>query len=133
MTDPYDLILGDRSTVTDEDVRYFAEDPRRLEMLDVRETGRYQTQVYLLILAIAFIVISKLLVARYDDAVEHLLNGVLVDLFFEIGSALIGALTVLLFLRRNEVHQFRENLELRRQIEARIAAMKPGEERQPGG
>ena len=133
MTDPYDLLLGERSTVTDEDVRYFAEDPRRLEMIDVRETGSYRTQAYLLALAIAFIVASKLLVARYDDAVDQLLNGVVVDLFFEMGSALIGALTVILFLNRNAVHQFRENLELRRQIEARIEAMNAGKDSQPKG
>lgn len=133
MTDPYDLLVGDRSTVTDADVRYFAEDPRRLEMLDARETGRYRTLAYLLALAVAFIVISKLLVARYDDAVDQLLNGVVVDLFFEMGSALIGALTVVLFLNRDAVRQFRANLELRREIEGRIAALNAGKDTGPGG
>lgn len=124
MSDPYDLLLGYRDLVTEDDIRYFAEDPRRLDLIDARETGGYRKLAGFLVLAMVFIILSKVLVARYDNAVDQILNGVIVDFFFEIGSALIGAMTAVVFIGGRSVRQFRQNLELRREIEKRIEAFR---------
>lgn len=87
--------------------------------------------VYLLVMAAVFIVLSKLVVARFDDGGAQTKDGLVVDLFFEMASALIGALagmrTVVLFLGRRPVRRFRKNLALRRRIERRTEALQDGE------
>ncbi|MEL7115066.1 MAG: hypothetical protein AAGP08_05655 [Pseudomonadota bacterium] len=120
--DTYDLILGYRSNVTEDDVAFFAENPSRLDMLDARDTRTFGRLWVILCAAIAFILISKLLVFQNEEVINQLLNEVVIDLLFEMGAALIGAVATVLFLGQRDRGQFRENIRLRKEIESRIAA-----------
>lgn len=121
MSDPYELLLGERKTVTEKDIDFFAENPDRIDLLNTRETGKDKRLVALLLGAVALIVLSKLIVARYPDLLVQLVSDVFVDLFFELGAALIGAAVTVLLINRSSLRQMHENLELRREIERRIA------------
>lgn len=121
MPDPYELLLGERDDVTPDDIDFFAADPGRLELLRAREGGRDKRLITLLVCAVGLIVLSKIIVAQYPDQVEQLISDVFVDLFFELGAALIGAAVTVLLINRSSVRQTQKNLELRREIERRIS------------
>jgi hypothetical protein len=122
MPDPYELVLGERETITPGDIDFFAQDREQLELLQSRETGKSKRLVALLICAIVLILLSKIIVNRYPDAVDQLISDVFVDFFFERGAALIGAAVTVLLINRSSLKQTQANIELRREIECRIAA-----------
>lgn len=122
MPDPYELILGERDNITPEDLKFFAQDRERLDLIQSRETGKNTRLVALLICAIILILLSKIIVNRYPDAVDQLISDVFVDFFFELGAALIGAAVTVLLINRSTLKQTQANIELRREIERRIAA-----------
>lgn len=72
--------------------------------------------------AIALILLSKIIVSRYPDAVDQLIRDVFVDFFFELDAAMIGAAVTVLLINRSSLKQTQANIELRHEIERRIAA-----------
>ncbi|WP_371168290.1 hypothetical protein [Aliiroseovarius sp. 2305UL8-7] len=120
---PDERILYDhRYELTDADVDFFREHPEELSVLDQRTTFRLGRLAILLVLAIALFAASKLIAVKLPDRLDALINSVFVDVLFEMGAALIGALATLLFLEIQDKRQLRDNLRLRGEIRRRIKA-----------
>lgn len=115
-----DLLTKRKHKLDDEDVRYFRDNPDKLDLIDNRETFNTWGLLRALVLAIIFVAGSKALAEVYADAIEQFLNDVVVDLVFEMGAALIGAVATVMFIEHQKSKQFRENLRLRFEIERRI-------------
>lgn len=109
--------------LTDADIQFFRENPDELSLLDNRQTFRMARMIRFLVLAVLFFAVSKLINAKFNDAIEQLFNSVLVDLIFEMGAALIGAVATLIFIENEQRKQYRENIQMRMEIRRRITAM----------
>jgi hypothetical protein len=114
------LLYDHKYKLTDADIQFFRDHPDELSILDQRITFRSGRLVIILFLAIALFAASKLLTSNLPDKWEALANSVLVDILFEMGAALIGALATLLFLEAQDKRQLRDNLRLRAEIRRRL-------------
>lgn len=120
---PDERLLYDHSyRLTDADIRFFGENPDELSILDQRSTFKSGRLLFILLAAIALFAASKALSVHLPDRFDALVNSVLVDVLFEMGAALIGALATLLFLEAQDKRQLRDNLRLRAEIRRRIKA-----------
>lgn len=120
---PDERILYDhRYQLTDADIAFFRAYPDELSVLDQRTTFRLGRLVLLLGLAVVLFATSKLIAIKLPDRFDALVNSVFVDVLFEMGAALIGALATLLFLEAQDKRQLRDNLRMRAEIRRRIRA-----------
>jgi len=118
-----DLLLTPRPVPTDEQVRFFQKHPRDLDIIFNRETVKLRIIGMMLVLAIIMVLGSKLIAFSYGDVLNRFVSEVVVDLLFEFGAALLGGVVTVFFLEILQKRQLRENLQLRREIERRIAAL----------
>lgn len=118
-----ELLLTHRPVPTDEQVRFFQKHPKDLDIIFNRETVKLRIIGMMLVLAIIMVLGSKLVAFSYGDALNRFVSEVVVDLLFEFGAALLGGVVTVFFLEILQKRQLRENLELRREIERRIAAL----------
>lgn len=82
-----------------------------------------------LVAAVVLVALSKLLVARFDDALGQMFADVIVDLVFEMGAALIGSVATVIFIEHREKKQFIESIQFRNAVQRRIDRPNSG---QPG-
>ena len=109
--------------VSDADIQFFRDHPEELGLLDQRTTFRVGRLVFILVVAVCLFAASKVISVNLTDDFDAFANSVLVDILFEMGAAMIGALATLLFLETQDKRQLRENLKLRTKIRERIAAL----------
>lgn len=111
--------------LTEDPVRYFRDNPAMLDLISDR--GDFSPVKYLgiLLLAIVFLAVSRLVVTQYTDEMSQFLSTVLVDVVFEMGAALIGAVATVMFISFQNRRQFERNLRLRIEIERRIVLLEP--------
>ncbi|MGC1503809.1 MAG: hypothetical protein ACRBB0_05460 [Pelagimonas sp.] len=114
------VLLTQLDDLDDDDVRYFSENPDRLDLITNRETLKLKSLWVALALAMVFVAGSKFIAETYADQMSQFLNNVVVDLVFEMGAALIGSVATVIFIEFQQKRQFEENLTLRSAIEKRI-------------
>jgi hypothetical protein len=122
------LLYDAQYRLTDADIRFFRDNPDELSILDQRETFRFRRLLVILVLAISLFAGSKLITTNLNNELEWLINSVAVDVLFEMGAALIGALATLLFLEIQKRRQLKDNLRLRAEIRRRIRMMEGASE-----
>lgn len=122
-----EIILTRLNDLTDDDVRYFRDNPDRLDLITSRETVQLRNLWIVLVVAVLFVAGSKLLSENYNDEMSQFLNNVVVDLVFEMGAALIGSVATVIFIEYQQKRQFEENLALRTEIERRIKLLSADE------
>lgn len=109
--------------LTEDHVRFFRDNPAMLDLNSDRDDFSFWKCLGLLVLAVAFLAASRLVVTQYADAMSQFLSTVLVDVVFEMGAALIGAIATVMFISFQNRRQFEKNLRLRIEIERRIALL----------
>ncbi len=113
--------------LTEDHILYFRDNPAMLDLISDRDDFSVWKYLGVLFLAIVFLAASRLVVTQYTDEMSQLLSSVLVDLVFEMGAALIGAVATVMFISFQNRRQFEKNLRLRIEIERRIALLDAGE------
>ena len=98
-----------------------------LDLISDRDDFSGWKYFVVLIVAVLFVGGSKLLAVRFSDQLPSFISTVLVDVVFEMGAALIGAVATVIFISFQIRRQFERNLRLRIEIERRIALLEvPG-------
>lgn len=121
------ILFDESDELSDEDIRYLRDNPAYLQLIIQRENTRLSSLFLLLGLAVFFVVASKVISYQYGGLTEQFLGEVFVDLVFEMGAAMIGAVATVLFIEHQRNRQFRDNLELRLRVERRISALNTSE------
>ena len=106
--------------VTEAHVEYFRENPDKLELISDREDFSVAKYALVLVAAVLLVGSSRYFSEVYNDEISQFLNGVFVDLVFEMGAALIGSVATVMFIEFQSKRQFERNLRLRLEIERRI-------------
>lgn len=106
--------------ITDSHVHYFKQNPDKLELISDREDFSVIKYIFVLLAAVFLVGTSRYLTEVYSDEISQFLNGVLVDLVFEMGAALIGSVATVMFIEIQSKRQFERNLRLRLEIERRM-------------
>ena len=109
--------------ISDEHVRYFRDNPDKLDLISDREDFSVGKYLVVLIAAVFLVGFSKYMAEVYSDQLTQFVNSVLVDLVFEMGAALIGSVATVFFIEFQDKRQFEKNLRLRLEIERRIEAL----------
>lgn len=126
------ILFDEAEEMTESDIRFLRDNPAYLELIIQRENTRLSSLVWMLGLAAVFVVVSKLIAYRYGEVLDQFVGEVVVDLVFEMGAALIGAFATVLFIEHQKNRQFRDNLELRLEVERRIAELNKAEAAEAG-
>ncbi len=113
--------------LTQEHLQYFKKNPDKLELISDREDFSIGKYVVILMAAIVLVGTSRYLTQVYNDEISQFINGVVVDLIFEMGAALIGGVATVMFIELQNKRQFERNLRLRLEIERRVAQMNGAE------
>lgn len=108
------------SELTDDDIKYFIDNPKELDLIGDRELVQTRLLRRLLALAVVCIVASKLIGFQFGDQLGEFVNGVVVDLTFELGAALLGAVATVYFLEIQQRKQFTENTAFIREVRERM-------------
>ena len=108
------------SELTDDDIKYFIDNPQELDLIGDRELVQTRLLRRLLGLAVVCIVASKLIGFQFGDQLGEFVNGVVVDLTFELGAALLGAVATVYFLEIQQRKQFAENTAFIREVRERM-------------
>ncbi|MEO1152178.1 MAG: hypothetical protein AAFW83_14490 [Pseudomonadota bacterium] len=111
------------SELTDDDIKYFIENPQELDLIGDRELVRTRLLRRLLALAVVCITASKAIGFQFGDQLGEFVNGVVVDLVFELGAALLGAVATVYFLEIQQKKQFAENTAFIREVRTRIKSL----------
>ena len=106
--------------LSEDHVRYFQENPEKLDLISDRKDFAISKYIGLLIAAILLVGLSKYIAEAYSDTFSQFINNVVVDLIFEMGAALIGSVATVMFIQIQDKRQFERNLRLRLEIERRI-------------
>lgn len=123
------LLVEDAADLTDRQVEYLRDHPEILDMIGDRSSLGTRHLWRLLVAAVVLVALSKLLVARFDDALGQMFADVIVDLVFEMGAALIGSVATVIFIEHREKKQFIENIQFRNAVQRRIALLGSGQPR----
>ena len=121
------ITSGDASDFSDNHIRQFRDNPELLNLIGDRETLNLSKLWGVLWIAVVLVAVSKGLSVRYGDEFDQFLFGVLSDLVFEMGAALIGSVATVIFIQYQEKRQFEENIKLRAAIRRRIELLERAE------
>ena len=108
--------------LSEEDLQYYREHPEEIHELLSRETVRRQMATWIALLAVVLVTASKLMAYGFKDTFGSFVVEVVVDLVFEMGAALMGAVATLIFIEMAQAEQYKENKRLYRACRARLEA-----------
>ncbi len=108
------------SEITEQQILFFRENPEKLNLIFDREVVQSRLLMRVFVAAILMVAGSKVIGYKYTDLFSQFINDVVVDLIFECGAALLGAVATAFFIEMQQKKKFEENLKLRNLIEARI-------------
>ncbi len=108
----------DLGEVSAEDLEYYRQNPGEVHELLNRETVRRKMIVWIVAIAVVLVAGSKLISVYLTDLAGNFLASILVDLVFEMGAALMGAVATLLFVEIAQARQYEENKRLYRAVRA---------------
>lgn len=114
--------------VSEEDLEYYRRNPEEARELLSRETVQRRTIGWVVLLAIVLVTASKLAGYYLRDVLGEFVVEVVVDLVFETGAALMGAVATLLFVEIAQARQYAENKRLYRAVQAQLKAEEEAEE-----
>ena len=115
-----EILEKSASELTEDDIKYFIDNPQELDLIGDRELVQTRLLRRLLALAVVCIVGSKLIGFQFGDQLGEFINGVVVDLMFELGAALLGAVATVYFLEIQQRKQFSENTAFIREVRERM-------------
>lgn len=110
--------------LSDDELNYYRENPGEVHELLNRETVRRRLAVWIVLIAALLVTASKLVSYYFRDTLGVFIVEVVVDLVFETGAALMGAVATLVFVEIAQARQYEENKQLYRAVRARLAAEK---------
>ena len=115
---------GNRELVelSEDDLNYYREHPEEIHELLSRETVRRQMAIWIAVVAAVLVTVSKLIAYYFKDSLGLFIVEVVVDLVFEMGAALMGAVATLVFIEMAQAEQYRENKRLYRACRERLEA-----------
>ena len=117
------LMSGDASALTDAQIRQFKENPELLDLIGDRETLGLKNLWRILWAAVFLVAVSKVIGIRFGDDFDQFFFGVVSDLVFEMGAALIGSVATVIFIQYQQKRQFLENMAFRDEVLRRIEAL----------
>ncbi|MEL6187727.1 MAG: hypothetical protein AAFU79_24155 [Myxococcota bacterium] len=109
-------------SISAEDLAYYRRHPNEVHELLNRETVRRNMIGWILALAVLLVASSKLAAYFLHDLTGSFVASVVVDLVFETGAALMGAVATLLFVEIAQARQYEENKRLYRAVKAHLDA-----------
>ena len=110
--------------LSEDDLTYYRDNPEAIRELLSRETVRRQMAGWIVAVAMLLVTTSKFVAYYFRDTLGDFFVDVVVDLIFEMGAALMGAVATLVFVEMAQASQFEENKRLYRAVKARLAADK---------
>ena len=114
------LLVDDPDALTDAQIAYLRDHPEVMDLIGDRESLGTRHLWRILVVAIVLIVLSKLLVTRFEDAFNQIFYDAIVDLVYEMGAALIGSVATVIFIEHRQRKQFIENIHFRAAVQRRI-------------
>lgn len=108
------------SELTDDDIKYFRENPQELDLIGDRELVQTRLLRRLLVFAVVCIIASKFISFQFGEQLGEFINSLVVDLTFELGAALLGAVATVYFLEIQQKKQFAENTAFIREVRERM-------------
>ncbi len=118
---------GERLDLPEDDLDYYRRNPEAIRELLSRETVRRKMAGWIVVVAMALVTASKLVAYYFRDTLGDFVVDVVVDLIFETGAALLGAVATLVFIEMAQAKQFQENKRLYRAVKARLEEEKKAE------
>jgi len=114
------LLVEDAAALSDAQIAYLRDNPQVMDLIGDRESLGTRHLWRILVVAIVLIVLSKLLVTRFEDAFNQIFYDAIVDLVYEMGAALIGSVATVIFIEHQQKKQFIENIRFRQIVQRRI-------------
>lgn len=114
------LMTTDAADLTEDQVRYFKDNPNLVEFIEDREALGLHILWRILWIADAVVAGSKIIAVKFDNEFYQFLVIVTSDLVFEMGAALIGSVATVIFSEYQNKRQFNENKEFRSNLLQRI-------------
>ena len=91
------LMTTDAADLTEDQVRYFKDNPNLVEFIEDREALGLHILWRILWIADAVVAGSKIIAVKFDNEFYQFLVNVASDLVFEMGAALIGSVATVIF------------------------------------
>ena len=108
--------------LSEEELDYYREHPEEIHELLSRETVKRQMAIWIALVAAVLVTVSKLIAYYFKDSLGGFVVEVVVDLVFEMGAALMGAVATLVFVEMAQAEQYEENKRLYRACRERLEA-----------
>lgn len=107
--------------LSEEEIDYYRENPDEIHELLNRETVRKKMIGFIVLVAVTLVTVSKAIPYLFEDIPGgSFVSDVVVDLIFEMGAALMGAVATLLFIEVTQARQYEENKQLYRALKAKL-------------
>ncbi|MEL7368161.1 MAG: hypothetical protein AAFN74_04555 [Myxococcota bacterium] len=110
------------NAISADDLEYYRQNPEEARELLNRETVRRKMIGWIVVLAAVLVAGSKLVAFYLSDLMGDFIVSVLVDLVFEMGAALMGAVATLVFVEVAQAQQYEENKRLYRALKEHLEA-----------
>jgi len=109
--------------LSEDELDYYRRNPDEIHELLNRETVRRKMIGWIVLVAVLLVTVSKIVPYFFEDIPGgSFVSDVVVDLVFEMGAALMGAVATLLFIEVTQARQYEENKQLYRALRAKLRA-----------
>jgi len=113
------------ASLSADELDYYRQNPEEIHELLNRETVRRKMIGWILLAAAVLVTLSKLIPFFFGDVIGEFASEVAMDLVFEMGAALMGAIATLYFVEITQAQQYEENKRLYRALKARLGDKNP--------
>ena len=118
----YEITFSSDQQVTEEMVNYFEKNPSELDLLLEEEDFQLGFLFVFFIIGLFVMVLTKSIQLFLQDYLPVFVTDVLLEIFLEIGKALLGGSIVAYFIEFLRHKQFKQNKAIRDTIKQRLDA-----------
>ena len=118
----YEITFSSDQQVTEEMVDYFEKNPSELDLLFEEEDFQLGFLILFFIIGLLVMVVAKSLQLFLQDYLPVFVTGVVLEIFLEIGKALLGGSIVAYFIEFLRHKQFKQNKAIRNAIKRKLDA-----------
>ena len=117
-------LFGEKPEVTDEVIEYYRKNPGELDLIIDKEYFNIKFLSFFFALGLGTAIGARILIYWFGDAWGPFWKNVVLDVISELGIAIFGGAVTAYFLEFLKNKQYKQNMQFRNEIKARLEAEK---------